>query len=248
MNISQYVLILGALFLLAALLLGTGIAMYSGQRKKEAERIADEKQALLAGPAPEAPAGEKKAVPAPPEQPAPKEQVEILRVVRDSLDGSLAVQVLGKQARSADEMDEARRRQLKNALDELTLWLEKKGGAPVEPPATETEPEAEAAGSGYFADTLPDRVELKDVIPFRKKNIPKLAEAPPAPKSIVAQIDDVLQGLLAASPQVSKTIRLSEDPAGGLVILAGERQYRGIEEVDDDEVRTLIKRAVREWN
>lgn len=247
MNVQQFTLILAAVFLLSMLLLGSGIALYRGQRKKDSERIADEKRTLLVQE--DEPETETATVSV---TDPDVDQVEILRLLRDSIDGQLSVNVLGKPTGSVEDMTPAQRKQLKRALEELTRWLEASSEGIEKPGEVEETPAVNAdeppAGPAYFADTLPERVEITDVLPFRKKNIPKLKEAPPAPKSIVAQIDEILQNKLAGSPLADKNIRLSEDLGGGLKILVEEKVFLGIDDVDDPAVRALIKQAVREWN
>ncbi len=254
MDVSQYVLIAGAMLLLAVLLIGSGIAVYMNQRKKEPERIAEEKRALLENTAPK-----------PAENPLPAQmgdKVEILRVLRDPLDGQLVVQVLGKSAGTAGEMDARQRAQVRRAIGELVRWMdmpEEAAGAgedatagrvpdEVDQETTEAAEIPEQPAGGYFADSLPERVELKDVLPFRRKNIPKLKEAPPPPLSIVEQIDEILQEKLAQSPLAGTRVWLSEEQGGGLKIHVGDHEYLSIDDVAEAYVRQLIKSAVREWN
>jgi hypothetical protein len=69
----------------------------------------------------------------------------------------------------------------------------------------------------------------------------------PAPKSIAAQIDDILQEVLENSPLESRAIRLLELPTKGMVVMVGLDQYEGVEAVPDDEIKGMIRSAVAEW-
>jgi hypothetical protein len=67
------------------------------------------------------------------------------------------------------------------------------------------------------------------------------------PKSITAQIDEILQDRLALLPQRDKAIRLMEVPNRGVIVLIGLDSYDGINEVPDPEVKALLKECVMEW-
>jgi len=68
-----------------------------------------------------------------------------------------------------------------------------------------------------------------------------------SPKSIVAQVDDILQERLADTPMGKKGISLQETPAGGMVIQVGMNKYEGIDAVPEAEIRQAIRSAVSEW-
>jgi hypothetical protein len=69
----------------------------------------------------------------------------------------------------------------------------------------------------------------------------------PAPKSIAAQIDEILQEMLENSPLESRAIRLLELPTKGMVVMVGLDQYEGVEAVPDEEIKAMIRSAVAEW-
>ncbi len=76
---------------------------------------------------------------------------------------------------------------------------------------------------------------------------PKKGDLQETPKSITAQIDDVLQDMLDESAHENQAIRLIEDPGKGVVVMVGLDQYEGVEAVPDPEIRSLIRSAVAEW-
>lgn len=65
---------------------------------------------------------------------------------------------------------------------------------------------------------------------------------------IVKQIDDVLQKNLDDSPLASKRIRLEEGSTGEVVVYVGAVRYAGIDAVPDEDIRTVIQQAIKEWN
>lgn len=76
--------------------------------------------------------------------------------------------------------------------------------------------------------------------------------APPLPRplsllSIVEQIDQIFQEMLASSELAGQPIRLMEDPVKGVMVRIGSEQYNGVDAVPDPQVSALIRKAVMEW-
>ncbi len=76
---------------------------------------------------------------------------------------------------------------------------------------------------------------------------PEAVDMPGAEKSIVAQVDDILQRLLANSPLGDKRIRLTENLDGSMRICIGVDHYDDIGAVPDEAIQAVIRAAVREW-
>lgn len=75
--------------------------------------------------------------------------------------------------------------------------------------------------------------------------IPK-AKPAPAPKSIVQQIDEILQEHVANTPMAAVGVKLQETPQGVLVWI-GKESFQGVDSVPEGEAKKLIKAAVKEW-
>lgn len=102
----------------------------------------------------------------------------------------------------------------------------------------------------FFADTLPEPVTIGQALlsnPF--KITPPAASQKPisTPKSIIEQIDEILQAKLVGTPYESQNIQLKES-LNGMTILMGVYKYEGVDAVPDATVRALIKESAREWN
>lgn len=71
-------------------------------------------------------------------------------------------------------------------------------------------------------------------------------EEPVKPKSMIEQINEILERRLAAAPGVQRGVRLMEGSAGALRVLIGLQGYN-FDDVPDAEVRKIIREAVAEW-
>lgn len=83
--------------------------------------------------------------------------------------------------------------------------------------------------------------------PASAKQVENPKDAPPGPKSIVMQIEDILQDMIAGTPLERREIHLSEDPARGVIVSVGVDHFEGIEAVPDPTVKAVIRQAVAEW-
>lgn len=78
-------------------------------------------------------------------------------------------------------------------------------------------------------------------------NSNKKDKAAEKPKSIVEQIDEILQEKLADTPHADKEIRLVEDPVRGVIVWVGLDHYNGVEAVPDLAIKTILREAAAEW-
>lgn len=200
----------------------------------------------------------------------------IARLWRSQSQGKLIVEVDGKSLVGAAALDEAQREKLEFAARDLRAWLgmgpAAAKSAPAAPPASEAEPASQldraAPVSGGSSPWPPDELEpdpgqnlrqavaqparfkasarpaAQKVDPTRPVEDPK---APPGSKSIVMQIEDILQDMIAGTALDGRDIHVSEDPVRGVIVMVGPDQYEGIEAVPDHEVKAAIQAAVAAW-
>ncbi len=69
----------------------------------------------------------------------------------------------------------------------------------------------------------------------------------PRSKTMVGQIDDVLQEMLPETVYSGHNIHLGEEYTNGVVVWVGANKYIGIDAVPDPEIKALIQSAVRKW-
>jgi hypothetical protein len=66
-------------------------------------------------------------------------------------------------------------------------------------------------------------------------------------KSIIAEVDTILQNKIIGTPFEKRGIRLLEKPDHTMLIEIGLNKYDGIEAIPSEEIRELIRTCVSEW-
>jgi hypothetical protein len=174
---------------------------------------------------------------------------EAAHLLRDKATGMLLVALDGKVYPKASELSAAQRQRVTDAAQDLHKWL----GQPVEPPAPRVTPPAPAPFVSPPPSPAPPILEQEPPQPVKPVStspvdaLRRASKPPPAYLSIIAQIDGLLQGMLAGTPLEKQGIALAESPDGSVLVRVGTNQYAGIDEVPDEEVRRVIRAAVAEW-
>lgn len=102
---------------------------------------------------------------------------------------------------------------------------------------------------------LPEPAETADdtAAPAGETALPASGESTspadsPASVNLVAEIDDILQKHVAATPGLAdRSIHVQQLPAGDLEILVDGKSHRHPKEIEEKAVRLVIKKALREW-
>ena len=155
--------------------------------------------------------------------------LEILRAWRTQA-GKVWLEMDGTRLESKSALQSDQQRRLLNLVLDLRSWLETTQGA-------EPRPVAQPAQKVSAAQ------------PEKKRDKPADEKVQPAPilKSIIEQIDDVLQTKLGTSVFKDRGIQLFEGPGGIVMVKDGFKKYEGVDSVEDPEVKALIRQAVAEW-
>lgn len=196
----------------------------------------------------------------PPQQPAGEvDWIEQVRLVTDKEGKAILPQFQGKVYLLEKELPAERRRLLVKTLDEIRTWLGETAvvapvveTAPPVPTPTIEQPTVEGASMqpDVVTQTITPTVKKPSMNPidlFAKAIQSDIKQVNSAPKSIVAQIDEILQEKLEGSHLERRGIRLMEFLGKGMVVMVGLDQYEGVDEVPDEEVRNLIRSSVKEW-
>lgn len=91
-----------------------------------------------------------------------------------------------------------------------------------------------------------DLLAWMDAKPPERNNAEAAHDPSPAPKSMIQQINDILQDEIAHTPSEKLGVRLMEAPDGTVKVLVGVHSY-SLDEVPDAAVQALIRKAVSTW-
>lgn len=191
---------------------------------------------------------------------------EIAHILRDRQTSSILTEFEGRIYASAQPLNDSQRAALENAVREWYKWLHLPPEPEIEKPPL-MNPDNATGAPQMSAATHRNTVPLPEAnveasnnrpSPLRMPGmIPSLVAAaiasnnekvrPVPTKSIVEQIDDILQEMVAGTPLVEKSIRLVDEPTHGVIVWIGLEHFEGINNVPDLEVRSIIQAAVREW-
>lgn len=206
--------------------------------------------------APAAPPAEDKAE-AEPAAPAPSlarsGETEVLRAWRDESD-QVWLEMDGQRLESRQAMAGSQLKRLLKLVLDLRPWLDALPPAPVRTSAPErvsapVPAPVQAPISEDLFQPLPEPIRKPSIFSSRP---PKSAKADDKPavnlKSIVAQIDDVLQEKLTSTVFAGQDIHLLEGATGEVMVQIGPTRHPGVEAVPNPEIQALIRQAVAEWD
>jgi hypothetical protein len=193
-----------------------------------------------------------------------KNEIEVMRVVRVPPLGKLVVEA-GKRrfARLEDLHNEKLEQMLLAAIGELVAFA---GGyealveAGLAPPVAPTPFAAGTAGERSLEERQQEFLSAleRDLRVTKGESIAgdalppgiiqEEAPGPPPSLNLVEEIDAILQRQVATSPELaSRSIHLQQPPGGSLQINVDGKVYDHPQEVDDPEVRRVIRLALKEW-
>ena len=196
---------------------------------------------------------------------------EIARLLRNTQTQELMVRMDGKTVKAAHELTLTQYRRLSLASNVLVKWVNPTtldpelmedspkeqtslppellivdylsapvGVIPAEPRTVYTPP--------FAAETLnevkPVSTKLPDVVGNLLNPTPK---SEPEINSIASQINEVLQNQLVGTPLESRGISVNEGHDRGVMVTLDGKQYEGVMDVPDEDVRRAIRTAVVEW-
>ena len=181
-----------------------------------------------------------------------------LRIFREGKDESLVIEIEGATYHRESDLNAEQGRQLTKLINELRTFMGVPSTPPVQVPAAQTDSLPPVQAPAAQTDSLKPAViktaedeKRTSLNPFQifTRSLQPLEKTEPdeSDKSIVAQIDEILQTRLENTPLADQGIRMIEGPDQGMVIEVGLSQYTDIEEVPEAEVRRLIRQVVSEW-
>jgi hypothetical protein len=183
--------------------------------------------------------------PSPPPERMISESQRELRFWREGEDRHLVVEIDGASYHRGNELSDEQNHRLVKLQAELQAWLQ----VPPAPPAAAmpTQLDASKPKAGQPAED-PKRTSLNPFSIFTRSFQPMEKTGADEPdKSIVEQIDEILQAKLHGTHLEERGIKLVEGPDQGMVIEVGLDRYRDIDSVPDEAVRQIIRVSVAEW-
>jgi len=134
-------------------------------------------------------------------------------------------------------------------MKEWLLWLGFPGAQPVpQPPPSPAQ--AVVAPSASIEEARISEAIQPPAAPAQAPALVIPAQANPVPeaaRSIVEQIDAILQEKMKRHPAFHKGVRLVEDRREGVVVWVGLEHFNGLDAVTDPEVKAILRESVQEW-
>lgn len=186
--------------------------------------------------------------------------VEVVRFWSDEEGKKVVPEVGGRMIHSLKELDDTQRTRLARLMDFLRTGspaVTSPEVAATPPPTQQVEvqkpPPKKSVTRPVFdvsqavVESTPPPASFSLLSALGRALQPDTSKVPVTQKSIAAQIDEILQEMLAGTHLAHKGVRLMELPDKGMVVLVGLEQYPGVDEVPDPQVRQAIRDAVAAW-
>lgn len=154
----------------------------------------------------------------------------LVRLYREKSSGKLVTEVDRKIFLNPETIPPDQLRMLRDAAEDWTAWLG------IQPPAPVT------------VEQQPLKVEPFTTTPaFAPEPAVVAAVEKPRATTMIGQIDEILQEMLALSPMAGRTVHITQEPSLGVTVWVDTNRYQGIDAVPDPQVKELIRAAVKHW-
>ncbi len=198
-----------------------------------------------------------------------RREMEMMRILRVPPMGKMVVEIQKHRFESLAELegDEKAIRIINTAIGELVSFA---GGyqalvdagvapplasslAPAREEVTLTTKQAEFLAQLEAEQAALRNPETEDVVIPEKLPLPVPPVSPPPPsaasaKSVVEQIDDVLQELVGQAEEFNgRSLHIVQNPAGGVSIDVDGKRYPSPDAVEDPIAQALVKKALKQW-
>jgi hypothetical protein len=179
--------------------------------------------------------------------------IENILLWHDREGGNLIVDLDGATFIRVDEMHPEQRARLETVYSQLKRFMGVQDT--VQRQATITSLTEQPAVTAIIppepVKPIPAKLSLETIVvpsaSLDKKGGKKTPPEPIKPLSIVGEIDEILQNMIADTPLLERGLQLVETPSHTIAVWMDKRQYENIEAVPDPEVQEIIHRAVKKW-
>lgn len=171
----------------------------------------------------------------------------LLRIWRDD-DGKLLIELRGRILADVKQASTAQRLEIESIMDQWLAWL----GVNLKIPKSMSEPKPQLQPQPVQPVTppvMPQAISEPIPAPDLAAAISSPATPKPAvgPKSMVEQIDDILQEIVSHSTYNQRSVKITQDVRDGIVVWLDGGRYPGLDSVPDAEIKKLIRAAAAEW-
>lgn len=184
---------------------------------------------------------------------------QLVGLWRSRSSNQLTLRIDEQMVENGQQLSQSQRSRVQALIKEWLVWMgypaaRTAAPAPAVAPSAQLLTEAPPGSTQSFTPGERGTVQQPQTLGGRLPPVPsgatdQLVTGKPVekPKSIVEQINEILQEKLAQSAIQSKGVRLEEDPRDGVIIWVGLERYLGVDSVTDPEVKALLKSAAAEW-
>jgi hypothetical protein len=183
----------------------------------------------------------------------------VVRLWRDKKSGKLLTELDGNVYAENKAINKSLRKDLKATAMQWAAWVIE-GEEKATPPAAAPAP-APVIQSPVAAVVPPPQPNIAAPLapPFvavpvaPQSPLPqvdkKAAEAPQTetPKTMLEEIDEIIQEITEGTPLESLKVRLATDARSNVVVWVGSKHFEGADAVDDPEVKAVLRKAVAAW-
>jgi len=177
----------------------------------------------------------------------PRVETRTLRIWSDPQKDKLVVEIDGRAYDVVTELSQEQRRFLSTTATGLVAWMSQAVLEPGLPAPVEQQLRLSSSIDMLPIEPKPAPADRSVINAFLQALQPGGSKGRPQPKSLAAQIDEILQEKLALTGFSQHTIHLAELPNYGMSVQVDREQYESVDSVPDEEIRKLIREAVEEW-
>jgi len=165
----------------------------------------------------------------------PQFPADALHMWRDSQTKQIVLQIGKRIYISGEALPPTEGKYLAGLIAYLQRWL----GIPATTSASQASPQA-------IQPSQSPESALPNISPFVGE-VPDTPEVPFEEKSIVGQIDEILQEKILNTPLRDKGIRLIENIDGSMRVYVGLEQFDDVDSIPDETIKAAIRAAVHNW-
>ncbi|MBW8011783.1 MAG: hypothetical protein FVQ83_11170 [Chloroflexi bacterium] len=172
---------------------------------------------------------------------------EIAKIWRRDITKELVAEIEETQLTKGNQLDSEQQAVLSMLLVDLQDWVGLEKRMETKKTSTRTSSQEEFHEVEDPLDQIKEGLSRYNPFVFVKKAVQAGVVPPDNLVSLSDQIDEIVQEMLEDSPLKERGIRLMEIEGRGMVFVIGLDMYDEVEDIPEEEVRVLIKSAVKEW-